>query len=186
MTPRFRLAVLAAILALLLSAAIVPFVRDWHNIYRTAWVDDPERPGRVKQIAVFFSVYWFYVAAALGTFLASLTALRSGEAVRARSLLLFLLLCDLFYAWIGGIGYMLSLHLLAPDLDALHYTHTLRHLDTAGRIWKWTEFPIMGLMTGLLFGNLATRGFGFLIGLPTIFWLAARRPWLRLLGLIRQ
>src|ERR1700744_5653234 len=94
MTPRLRLAILAALLALLLSAAIVPFVREWHYISRTAWIDDPERPGRVKLIAVVFPIYLFYVAAGLGSFLGSWMALGSGEGLRLRSLLLFVVLTD--------------------------------------------------------------------------------------------
>lgn len=175
MRRRLGLAILAALLALLLSATIVPFVHNWHNIYRTAWINDPERVGRVKLIAIFFPIYWFYVAAGLGTFLASLAVLRSGEGLRARRIFLFIVLSDFIYAWVGGIGYTVSLHLLAPDLDSLHYTHTLQHLSTFDRILKWAELPIMGVLIGPLFGNFATYGFGFLIGLPTILWLAARR-----------
>lgn len=95
MTRRLGLATLAALPALLLSATIVPFVREWHNIYRTAWVDDPEHVGRVKLIAIMFPIYCFYVAAGLGTFLASLTVLRSGEGLRTRTVFLFLVLSDL-------------------------------------------------------------------------------------------
>ena len=175
MTRRLRLAALAAILALLLSVATVPFVREWHNIYRTAWIDDPERAGHVKLIAVVFPIYWFYVAAGLSSFLGSFIALGSGEGLRVRSLVLFLVLTDLLYVWIGGIGYQASLHLLAPDWDQLHYTHTLQPLSTFDRIVNWIELPIMGLLIGPLFGNIATRGLGCLIGLPTIVWLGVRR-----------
>ena len=105
MKRRLRLAALAALLGLLLSAATVPFA-GWHHIYRTAWIADPEHVGRVKQIAVTFPIYWFYVAAGLGTFLASFTELGSGEGLRARTVFLFLVLSDLTYAWVGGIGYI--------------------------------------------------------------------------------
>jgi hypothetical protein len=175
MTRRLGLATLAALLALLLSATIVPFVREWHDIHRTAWVDDPEHVGRVKLIAIAFPIYWFYVAAGSGAFLASLIVLRSGEGLRARTLFLFLILSDLFYVSVGVIGYEISQKLLAPDLDQLHYTHTLRHLSTYDRIWNWAELPIEGLLMGPLFGNIVTYGFGFLIGLPTVLWLAVRR-----------
>jgi len=175
MTRRLRLAALASILALLLSAAVVPFVREWHYIDRTAWIDDPDHPGRVKLIAVMFPIYWFYIAAALCSFLGSFIVLRSGEGLRARSLLLFLLLTDLLYVWIGGIGYHVSLHLLAPDWDKLHYTETLEHLGTFNSVLNWVELPVMGLLIGILGGNFATRGFGFLVGLPTILWLGLCR-----------
>jgi hypothetical protein len=176
MTPRFRLAALAAILALLLSAATVPLVRDWHDIYRIATIDDPEHAGRLKRVLLVFPIYWFYVAAGLGSFLASLIALGSGEGLRMRSLFFFLILSDVIYAGIGGIGFHLSMFLLAPDLDRLHHIATLQHLSTFDRIWKWVvELPIIGLLSGLLFGNLYTRGFGFLIGVPTIIWLGVRR-----------
>ncbi|MCG2640840.1 hypothetical protein ACFPGQ_16845 [Bradyrhizobium sp. GCM10023181] len=157
---RLRLAALVAALALLLSAAIVPLVDSWHHICR---------PGT----ALCLPIYWFYAAAGLGTFSASFLALKTGERVRLRSLLSFALLCDLFYAWIGGIGFLLHLSLLAPNL---------RTLDAADRIWEWAQLPLMGLMTGLFWGNLATLGFGFLIGLPTILWLALRPVHLPFLG----
>jgi hypothetical protein len=169
MTPRLRLATLAAMLALLLSAAAVPFVYDWQHISQTTLIDDPAHAGRVKHNLVVFPIYWFYVAAGVGCFLASYIALGSGEGLRARSLVFFLVLSDIIYAWIGGIGFMLSMVLLAPD------TITLQPLSTFDRMVKWAELPIMGLMVGLLFGNLQTSGFGFLIGLPTILWLGARR-----------
>ncbi|MDH2355470.1 hypothetical protein QCM77_29170 [Bradyrhizobium sp. SSUT18] len=155
-----RLAALAAALALLLSAAIVPLVDSWHHVCR---------PGT----ALCLPVFWFYAAGVLGAFLASFIALNTGETVRLRSLLSFMLLCDLFYTWIGGIGFMLHLFLLAPNLFGL---------KTADRIWEWAELPLMSLMTGLFWGNLMTLGFGFLIGLPTILWLALRRVRLPFLG----
>ena len=183
MVPRFRLAVFAAILALLISAAVVPFVHDWHHIERTVRIVDPERPGRFKQIAIFFPIYWFYVAAAVGSFLASLIALRSAETVRVPSLIFFLLLCDFFYAWIGGVAYMLHLYMLAPDDNVIS---TLRDPDAPSRASKWAELPLTGLIGGVVFGNIATRGFGFLIGLPTIICLALRRRLVRIIGQVRQ
>jgi len=153
MRGRLRLAAIAAALALLLSAAIVPLVDVWHDICR---------PGTDRCLPIF----WFYAAGGLGAFLASFIALKTGETVRPRSLLLFVVLCDLFYTWIGGFGFMLHLFLLAPNLTGL---------TTADRIWDWAELPLMSLMTGLFWGNLATFGFGFLIGFPTLLWLALRR-----------
>jgi hypothetical protein len=170
-TGRLKLALLASGFALLLSCAVVPFVHHWHLIYRTAWIDDPDRAGRVKQIAVVMPIYWFYVAAGLGGFLASLVTLGS-EAVRTRRLILFLILCDVIYAWFGGIGYSVSLFLRAPDFETLHLQHTLHELTAAERVWSWTGGLLSkGLLLGLVFGNLATDGFGFVIGLPTVAWL---------------
>lgn len=160
MRKRLRLAALAAALALLLSAAIVPLVDSWHHICRPS-------------TALCLPVFWFYAAGGLGAFLASFMALNSGETVRLRSLLSFILLCDLFYTWIGGIGFMLHLFLPAPNLFGL---------TTEDRIWEWLELPLMSLMTGLFWGNLATLGFGFLIGLPTILWLALGRVRLPFFG----
>jgi hypothetical protein len=182
MTPRFRLAILTAILALLLSAAVVPFVRHWHQISSNVRIDDPEHPGRVKQITIFFHIYWFYVAATVGSFLASFITLRPGETVRARSVILFLVRCDFFYAWIGGMAYILHLNLLPRDV----VMSTLQHTAGAGGISKWVELPVLGLIGGLLFGNIVTGGFGFLIGLPSIICLALRRRWPRLIGWLFQ
>jgi len=47
----------------------------------------------------------------------------------------------------------------------------LQHLSTFDSILNWVELPMMGLLLGILGGNFVTRGFGFLIGLPTILWL---------------
>ncbi|QQO17822.1 hypothetical protein JJB99_17635 [Bradyrhizobium diazoefficiens] len=158
MRRRLRLAALGATLALLLSAAVVPFVDSWHHICR-------------PDTALCLPVFWFYAASVVGAFLASFIALNTGETVRRPSLLSFILLCDLFYAWIGGIGFMLHLILLAPNTFGL---------TMADRIWQWAELPLMSLMTGLFWGNGVTLGFGFLIGLPTVLWLASppmRLPW---------
>lgn len=48
-------------------------------------------------------MYWFYIAAGLGAFRASVIAVPTGDAQTKSSLMLFIFLCDVFSMWIGGV-----------------------------------------------------------------------------------
>lgn len=162
LTPRLKIAIAAAALGLLVSLAIVPHVDGWHHLCRVPWFPDSARPGRVIRTLICVPIQWFYIAAALGCFLASLCSIKSIEGFRTSSLLFFLLWCDFFCMAIGGIAYNVYLSPLPQE--------TLGHDVPQGVTW-WLELLPEGVFSGLFFGNLATAGFGFLIGFPTVIGL---------------
>jgi hypothetical protein len=160
LSPRLKTALIAAALATVATFAIVTSLPFLFHICL------PMMSRRIGQVWCI-PVYWFYIAAGVGSFLASRIAFPTGEARTKSSFMLFIFLCDVFSMWIGG-----AVVLVGP---AVLNDFSFGQKNLPSEIFGWMVAPVNSLLMGMLFGNPRTLGYGFLIGLPTVAWLMASR-----------
>lgn len=107
-----------------------------------SYATGPDGNRTVTFAYVCLSVYFYYLAAFVGSGAAAIVALRRITALRA---LLFIVLCDVFVTWLAGIV-VLVWDRLQP--------HTL-----PGSEAFWFLLLPFGLLLGIVFGNVATFSF---------------------------
>jgi hypothetical protein len=163
---KLRYAILLSVAAAITSIVIVYTIPGpWKTLCQSGF--HTSQTGLHGRWEACVPTYWFHIAAFLGVLTASLTVVRSIASVKISKLILFVLIADAVSMWIGGAvvimtwrGYPGADNVLASRQAPFDY---------------WFQFPLTTLLLGITFGNLATKGFGVLVALPPLAWLAWKR-----------
>ena len=166
---RWRRAITIALLVAIIGYLFLrAYPRAWSVTCRSVSTHSTDAGGRDATTYSFtcLPIYWYYIFAFAGSWLAAVITLRKITLLRS---LLFIILCDLFITWIAGVT------LLVWDSLQPHAVPTSAYL--------WLLLPFLGLWLGGYVGNVVTFGFSLWAGAMALLFAISGEALNRRLGL---